>query len=88
MMTSINSTEASYQVRETEKAATMKKSDNVEKEISALNNKQEDKLEISVAASKKFDTLKPAPLPGTNFEPKADPSQLGTPKGVKVDAKA
>lgn len=88
MLANINSLEASYQVRETEKAASLKKTDNVEKETATLNRNQEDKLEISTAASKKFDALKPAPLPGTNFEPEADESKLGTPKGVKVDAKA
>ncbi len=88
MLANINSVEASYNIRETEKVASAKKTDQIEKEASVDSKKQEDKLEISNAASNKFDALKPAPLPGTNFEPEADASKLGTPKGVKVDAKA
>jgi hypothetical protein len=88
MLANINSTEASYNIRESERIANVKSADKVEKEISAVNNNKEDKLELSVAASKKFDALKPAPLPGTNYEPKADPAKLAGAKGSMVDSKA
>ncbi len=100
MLANINSLEATYNIRETNKVSSAKHNERAEKEMPGVkdneraenelssSNMRQDKLEISNAASDKFNALKSAPLPGTNFEPKADPSQLGTPKGVKVDSKA